>query len=192
MAGMGSKMLERHIAILAAMKGKSVEAGWFESDRYPSGPDGGPGRSVAANARLQEYGGVIDHPGGTKYIRDAIVGGRFVGTRFVKKDFAGEHEVTGPYKIVIPARPFMRYAWTLFSQQRSNIQKKIAKQIFEDKISAAQALSQIGLAMQGCIVKSIKTGPWEPNSKATASKKGFNKPLIDSAHMMQSVSSQVI
>ena len=72
--------------------------------------------SDASNAvigYLQEFGGVIKHPGGTRFIRDAIVtdkGGknpRFVGTRFVPASFNGETEVTAAHSITIPARPFL-------------------------------------------------------------------------------------
>lgn len=186
-----SKLIKSHINALSALKGKSVEAGWFESDRYPTGPGGGEGRSVAANARLQEYGGVIDHPGGTKYIRDAVVGGRFVGTRFVRSDFSGEHEVTKAHQIVIPARPFMRFAWSMFSQMRLQIQSKIARDLISGKITPDKALGQIGLALEGCIAKSIVNGNWVPNARSTVAAKGFNKPLIRDSHMLQSVTSKV-
>lgn len=183
-----SEMIKRHIAALKAMKGRSVQAGWFESAQYEKD---GKTISVARIARLQEYGGTIDHPGGTKYITDAIVGGRFVGARFVSRDFQGPHEVTKPHKIVIPPRPFMRLAWSNFYAARSTIQKKIAKQLVRGEIDIDQALAQIGLVLEGCIAKSIRNGGWTPNAPSTVAKKGFNKPLIDSGHMFQSISSIV-
>lgn len=187
----GSPMIERHIAALKALKGRTVEAGWFESARYPSGVDGEPGRSVAANARLQEFGGTIDHPGGTKYITDAATPDRFLGTRFVKNSFQGEHKVTQAHKIVIPARPFMRYAWSLFYAQRSTLQKKIAGKLATGKIKPDAALAEIGNALEACIVRSIRNGNWTPNARSTVAKKGFDKPLIESSYMWQSVTSKV-
>jgi hypothetical protein len=189
---MAKNMIERHMENLRAMKGRSVEAGWFESARYDAGPDGKEGRSVAANARLQEYGGTIDHPGGTKYIKDAIVAGRYVGTRFVKNTFQGDHEVTKAHKIVIPARPFMRMAWSMFNARRGAIQKRLATDLVSGKITIDKALGQIGLELEACIVRSIRNGNWTPNAPSTVAKKGFDKPLIESSHMLQSVSSQVI
>lgn len=179
------KALDQHKKALKEIDGRKVEAGWFESAKYADG------RSVAANARLQEFGGVIDHPGGTKYIEDAVVGGRYVGTRFVANDFSGEHKVTGSHKITIPARPFMRLASMTFQRKRTDVQVKISKRLIDGQITAEQALGQIGSAMEGEIVSSIKNGNWEPNAASTARAKGFNKPLIETSHMFQSVSSKV-
>lgn len=189
----GSKMIATHLKALRSLKGKSVAAGWFESARYmPEDGADGAGISVARIARLLEFGGVINHPGGTKYIRDAATSERFLGTRFVKNSFVGDHEVTKAHKIVIPARPFMRLAWQNFSADRSKIQARIARDIFKGKISGDKALAQIGDILEGYIAKSMKNGGWAPNAKSTIRKKGFDKPLIDSGHMFKSITSQVI
>ena len=181
-------MLRSHIQALKSVEGMSVEAGWFESAKYEKD---GKQISVARIARVQEYGFTIDHPGGTKYINDAIVSGRYVGTRFVSRDFQGAHNVTRAHKIVIPARPFMRNAWGIFVASRRQIQRKIAKDIISGKITAQVGLEQIGMALEGCIKKSIRNGNWTPNAASTARKKGFNKPLIDTGHMLQSITSTV-
>ena len=189
-----SEMVAAQINALKKLKGMSVEAGWFETNLYTAGkgiPDSQVGVPVARIARIQEFGATIHHPGGTKYITDAIVGDRFVGTRFVHKDFPGEHETTKAHIIVIPARPFMRKAWLDFSNNRKAIQNKIAHQLIEGRIQPAQALGQIGMALEGYIVKSIKNGGWQENAPSTVAKKGFNKPLIDSGQMWQTVSSKV-
>ncbi|USN16330.1 hypothetical protein PLUTO_00140 [Luteibacter phage vB_LflM-Pluto] len=85
----------------------------------------------------------------------------------------------------------MRFAMAVFSMQRGTIQAKIARKVLEGKITPDQALAQIGMAMEGCIVDSIKSGNWLPNADSTVKKKGFNKPLIDKAVMFQTVSSKV-
>lgn len=190
----GSLMIEKHIAALKAMKGKQVQAGWFASARYPSTKPGEPGVAVARIARLLNYGGVIDHPGGTKYITDAAVGGknaRMLGTRFVHKNFQGEHKVTAAHLITIPARPFMQLAWHMFNEQKSTMQKGIARKLINGEMTGETALAAIGLALEGCIAKAMKQGNWAPNAPSTARAKGFNKPLINTAHMLQSVSSIV-
>lgn len=196
MAEVGSKMILAHIAALMALKGKQVSAGWFESARYQTTSDNGPsvGVAVARIARLLNYGGVIDHPGGTKYITDAAVGGknaRMLGTRFVHKNFQGESGTTSAHKITIPARPFMQLAWHMFSEQRSTIQKGIAKKLITGEMTPDNALAAIGLVLEGCIGKAMKNGNWAPNAKSTIRAKGFDKPLIDTAHMFQTVSSKV-
>lgn len=188
-------MIEAQMRALRKLNGRKVEAGWFESNLYQSSDGKMTGISVARVARIQETGGVITHPGGTKYIKDAIVGkgdnARFVGTRFVKKDFQGDHEVTAPHDIEIPARPFMRLAAAKFAKSRQKVQASIAKQLAAGKISPDQGMAQIGLAMEGCIGDSIKNGGWQPNAPSTIAKKGFDKPLIDSSQMFQTISSKV-
>jgi len=93
--------------------------------------------------------------------------------------------------IIIPARPFMRLAYTRIKQKMPEVQKKIARRMIEGKIQPQQALSQIGLFMEGEIVASIKNGGWAPNAPSTVKRKGFDKPLIDTAQMWQSVASKV-
>lgn len=194
MTNQNSAMIAKHIKALKRIKGRQVEAGWFESARYPSGPDGKPGIPVAVIARLNDRGGIIDHPGGTKYITDAAVGGknaRMLGTRFVKNSFTGDHMVTAPHKITIPSRPFMQAAWRQFLADKSKIQARIARDLVSGKISPDAALGQMGLVLEGYIAKSIKNGNWEPNARSTVAAKGFDKPLINSSHMLQSLSSRV-
>ena len=185
-----SKMIDKQIAILRATAGKKVETGWFSSDRY-GGEGEMAGRSVAEVARLNEFGGTIQHPGGTKYITDAVVKQKFVGSRFVKSDFAGEHKITGPSVIVIPARPFMRLAEMNFKADSLKVQMKIASKLIRGSISPAQAMEQIGMEMENYIVDAIKKGDWTPNAASTIAKKGFDKPLIDSSHMWKTVNSKV-
>jgi hypothetical protein len=159
-------LIERHIEALKALKGRSVEAGWFETNCYKPGkkPNGEDiseklvGQPVAKIARIQEFGCTIKR---------------------------------GKKTIVIPARPFMRLAHSNFGKKRSGIQKKIARQLIRGEIKPEQALGQIGLALEGCIVDSIKNGGWEPNAESTVKNKGFDKPLIDSAQMWQGVTSKV-
>jgi hypothetical protein len=97
----------------------------------------------------------------------------------------------GEGTIVIPARPFMRGAWMKFKNDRKKIQEKIARQIIERKITGDQAMAQIGLILEGYIVKSIKDGGWQGNADPTIKKKRFDKPLIDTGHMWKTVTSKV-
>lgn len=97
----------------------------------------------------------------------------------------------GETTIVIPSRPFMRGAWLKFRSDRKKIQAKIAKQMVEKKLTGDQAMAQIGLILEGYIVKSIRDGGWQGNAESTIKKKGFDKPLIDTGHMWKTVSSKV-
>lgn len=159
-------LVERHIQALKQLKGQSVEAGWFESARYRAGTKGDG-----------------------KQIPDKQVGTSIAYVMRVQE--FGATIKRGNATIVIPARPFMRLAYQNFLKQRKAIQTKIAKQLIRGDIKPEQALGQIGLALEGCIVDSIKNGGWEGNAPSTIEKKGFDKPLIDSAQAWQAVVSKV-
>jgi hypothetical protein len=186
-------MIERHIAALKSIEGKSVTAGWFETDRYPPREGETTGKSIAEVANLLEYGGTIQHPGGTTYIDDAIVKGKAAGARFVNAEtFKGQPtKVTGPHTITIPPRPFMRLAARNFMTKRKALQKKMTDRLMRGDITADQMLAQVGVAMENEIVKSMKNGNWTPNAPSTIARKGFDRPLIDTSLMWQSVSSKV-
>lgn len=155
-------MISAQIKALKGLAGKKVEAGWFESNKYaPRGADGTE-EFVARIARIQEYGAVFSRP-----------------------------SPKGPIRIIIPSRPFMRGAYKNFLEKRRSIEHSIAKKLFDGSINADQAVGQIAMALEGLIVDSIRNGDWEPNAPSTISKKGFDKPLIDSAIMWQSVNSKV-
>jgi hypothetical protein len=162
----GPNMIDRHIAALKQLKGHSVEAGWFESARYKAG----------RNSK-------------GKPIPDKQIGTSISYVMRVQE--FGATIKRGNATIVIPARPFMRLAYKKFLEQRKVIQKKIARQLVRGEIKPEQALGQIGLVLEGCIVDSIKNGGWEGNAASTIAKKGFDKPLIDSAQAWQAVASKV-
>jgi hypothetical protein len=162
----GPNMIERHISALKQLKGQSVEAGWFESARYKAGK-GGNGKPIPD----KQVGTSISY--------------------IMRVQEFGATIKRGNVTIVIPARPFMRLAYQDFLKKRKTIQTKIAKQLVRGEIKPEQALGQIGLALEGCIVKSIKNGGWEANAASTIANKGFDKPLIDSAQAWQAVASKV-
>jgi hypothetical protein len=188
-----SAMIDRQIEALKGFKGKKVQVGWFETDRYPAEEGESVGKSIAEVARLLEFGGTIQHPGGTTYIDDAIVKGKGAGARFVNaKTFEGqETKKTKPHAIVIPPRPFMRLAARNFMSKRTAIQATITNKAMKGEITAAQALARVGLVMENEVVKSMKNGNWIPNAPSTIARKGFDKPLIETGLMWKSVSSKV-
>ena len=90
----------------------------------------------------------------------------------------------GKKKVVrIPKRPFMSVA---FASNVKKYRKMIAKSI--GKTSQKQLLSQLGAIGEGDVKKTIVDFKNPPNSDATEKRKGTNDPLIDSSHMVGSVS----
>lgn len=163
--------LEQHKKALRQIDGHFVEAGWFESARYRAAKGISPsmvGFSIAQVAKWNEFGT-------SRAVESKSADGKTVITII-------EH---------IPARPFMRYAQALFNKDRTELQARIGKKLIEGKISATQALGQIGNALEGKIVLSIKTGPWPRNAPSTIAAKGFDSPLRDTAQMFKTVSSKV-
>lgn len=185
-----SKMLEKQIAALKALDGATVEAGWFESNRYPDG------KSVAEVARINEFGALIkvDAHEQTIYRRiDESTGTFKNGGKFVPKEkanYATTHSVAA-YQIVIPPRPFMRLAWYRFQIGFPALQKKLGKDFLSGKLSADGMLNQIGLHLEGLIVASINNGGWKPNAKSTIAKKGFDNPLTHFGTMKQTVTYKI-
>lgn len=184
--------IDNHIKALQAIGGGTVEAGWFESARYDN--------NLSAETQ-EKFARAQAKARGLKFDKNAKIKARKsraglpvayiarimeFGAVIQRKSKSGKS-----HAIRIPPRPFMRLAWSRFSQQRKQVQFKIAKQLADGKIKPDQALGQIGLYMEGCIVLSIKNGGWEPNAPSTVRRKGFNKPLIDTAQMWQTVSSKV-
>lgn len=183
-------MIEKHIAALESLRGKKVEAGWFESARYPSGVP------VAVIARQNEFGATINVPPReiTTYKSINETTGKYNKSgRFVKKEKSNFSQkfTSKPYIIVIPARPFMRMAYADFLRTNKELQQRLAKQLFNGSITPEEALGRVGLYLEQCITSSIKNGDFQDNASSTIAAKGFNKPLIHTSHMLQTIASKV-
>lgn len=84
----------------------------------------------------------------------------------------------------IPARPFMR---TAIEQNQGKWAAHIAK-VLPQVESADDALNLAGEVVEDDLRKSIRDGGWAPNAPGTVAQKGFGTPLIDTAHMVRSIS----
>jgi phage gpG-like protein len=78
-------------------------------------------------ALIHEYGGTINHPGGTPYISGD--GGKAI---FVKKSYSGDREVkyTKPHSIKMPARPYFEPALDKFKSNdkfKEDVKAKVLK-----------------------------------------------------------------
>ncbi len=159
---MTKDIMKQHQELLKKMHGTTVEAGWFETARYQAGK-GVPQKMVGVPvARIAR----INEFGAT-----------------IKR---------GKTTIRIPARPFMRAATAKFGQKHTPMMAALSKKIMRGQLKPEQALAQIGMFMEGLIVDSIKNGGWARNAPSTIRKKGFDKPLIDTAQMWQAVTSKVV
>lgn len=82
-------------------------------------------------ARIQEFGGIINHPGGTPYIPWGEGNGPFEGAvKFLKKDgaYPAGVQFSKPHKIHIPAQPYLRPA---LIENRSRVIQEINEALRE-------------------------------------------------------------
>jgi hypothetical protein len=156
-------IIDDHVKALKEMEGYTVEAGWFASARYKAGKRVNPKMVGVPVARIARI-----------------------------NEFGAKIKHSGGKTTVIPARPFMRLAVQNFKAARIDKQAAIARQMLSGKIKPEQAMAQIGLVMENCIVDSIKNGKWEPIAESTRKRKGFPTPLIDTGQMWQAVTSKVV
>lgn len=96
------------------------------------------------------------------------------------------HEFGAPAKN-IPARPFLR---TAIAQKKDKWAKQLGKAI-EATGNTEGALEMVGEVIKDDIRSSIRDGDWAPNKPKTTARKGFSKPLINTAHMVNSVGHEV-
>lgn len=176
------RMVDRHIAALQALgKKNEVEAGWFESARYKAAKTSGKT--------------VKDSQGNKVKLKDREIDPKKVGMSIAWvmriQNFGATIKRKDGKIIRIPPRPFMQLAYANFLKRRKKIQARMAEDLLKGKIKPDQALGQIGLELEGCIVDAIRDGDWEPNAESTVEQKGFDKPLIDTSQAWQGVASSV-
>lgn len=86
------------------------------------------------------------------------------------------------YGLGVPKRPFMHIAFAQnISKYRKIIKSKLGKQ------PQSKVLSFIGSIGEGDVKKAIRNLKSPPNSDVTVKIKGSDNPLIDTAHMIGSV-----
>lgn len=112
------------------------------------------------------------------------------------KDSADEEGVSAIFKATVnnyglgvPLRPFMAIA---FAQNSDKYKKFLGKEISKDPDNIDTTLDKIGAMGKGDVQKSIIDLKSPPNAKWTISKKGSSNPLVDTGHMIQSVTWDVV
>ena len=88
------------------------------------------------------------------------------------------------YGLGVPKRPFMAVAFA----QNIKKYKKLLKDGFKEKLPGLKVLERIGVIGQSDVQMTIRNFKSPPNAASTIAKKGEDNPLIDSTHMVQSVS----
>lgn len=87
----------------------------------------------------------------------------------------------------IPARPFMRPAVADHGQQWLDQLAQGAKACLNGGPSARDVLEMVALGAAGNVAEKIQAVTSPPLSPVTIKRKGFEKPLVDTGQMIQSV-----
>jgi hypothetical protein len=89
----------------------------------------------------------------------------------------------------IPPRPFFR---NMIAAKQGEWPAAVGDLIVDNDYDVRAALDQAGFAIAGQLRQSIRD-LWEPPLAAsTVARKGFDKPLVDTGHMLNSVDHEVV
>lgn len=146
----------------------------------------------AAIGYLNEYGGVIHHPGGTRYINDAVVNG-VRRTAFVGRDFKGDTKATAAHTITIPARPHLVPGVESVTPRAIKMLEGAAQSALSGNINAVdKAFDAVGLMGQNAVrglIRSTLAPPlaWSTlRSRRARGRSGF-QPLINTGEYLKSI-----
>lgn len=95
----------------------------------------------------------------------------------------------GAPSVGIPPRPFFR---NMIAAKQDEWGPAIADLIVEKDYDMTAALEVAGQAIAGQLRQSIIDTNSPPLAQSTIDRKGFDKPLVDTGHMLNSVDSQVV
>jgi hypothetical protein len=184
----GGAALEAKLREIAEKAGapKTLRVGFLEDATYP---DGTP---VAQIAAVNEYGGTATVPSHDVTINRSIrADGEFnKNGKFVKADkanFSTTHHVE-EYTIETPARPFFR---DMVQKNKGAWGGELGKIIVAADYDEEIALGRMGQHISEQLQASIRGFSDPANAKSTIAKKGFDKPLVETAHMQNSTGSDV-
>lgn len=163
-----------------------VEVGFIDGATYPDGT------SVAMVATTQEFGGTINLPEREQTIyRKVDKAGDFTRNgKFVKKaqsNFETTHTVAA-HTVTIPPRPFFR---NMIAKQSPEWPEFLRKALKRTGYDAASALGLLGQHIQEQLQDSIRSNTPPPNAPSTVAAKGFDRTLIHTGTMLNSVTHNV-
>lgn len=161
--------------------GKTLKVGFLAGATYPEG------MPVAMIAAVNEFGGSI-----TVLAREQTLHFRTnprtgkVGTRFVKASKANfaQSVMIPAHTITVPPRPYFR---TMIASKSAAWSGAITSLMQQNDLDTRAALEAMGEQIKGQLQEAIRELTSSPLAKSTIKRKGFDKPLIDSSHMLNSV-----
>lgn len=89
----------------------------------------------------------------------------------------------------IPPRPFFS---NMIAAKQSEWPAAVAGLLRSNDYDAAKTLDQAGFAIEGQLRQSIRDTNAPPLARSTIARKGFDKPLVETGHLLNSVDHEVI
>jgi hypothetical protein len=89
----------------------------------------------------------------------------------------------------VPPRPFFR---NMIAAKKGEWPAGIATQLKKNKYDVVKTLDVVGAAVAGQLRQSIVDTNSPPNAPSTIARKGHEKVLVDSGHMLQSIDHEVV
>ena len=168
----GGSALEKRLAELAAKvtKPANLSVGFLADSTYP---DGTPTAMVAA---ILEFGA----PG---------AGQKTSAGRASAHGRAAVAEALGlDAGVGIPPRPYFRQT---IAEKSPSWGDAVAALLASNNFDATKTMAQVGEGIKGQIQQSIANFTSPPLSPKTIAQKGFDKPLVNTGHLLNSVSYKV-
>lgn len=91
----------------------------------------------------------------------------------------------------IPPRPFMQQTRIMNEKKVAGLSKKYLSAITTGKMSAMDAIKNLGASYEGAMKKIFISGTFAPNAPSTARRKKSSRPLIDTGLLRQSIKYKV-
>lgn len=135
-------------------------------------------------ARLREIARNLDQPSKLRvgFLENATYpNGTLVGMIAAIQDF-------GAPRVNIPPRPFFR---NMIADKKDEWPVAIAGLLKSSDYDVKYALEQTGQAISGQLRQSIVDTNTPPLKPQTIARKGFDKPLVDTGHMLNSIDYEI-
>ena len=184
----GGEKLEAYLKSLADKLGSSgtLNVGFLEGAKYD---DGTP---VAYIAAVNEFGGTIEAKERQQTIYRSVgkdgtllKSGKFV--KQSKSNYETTHKVKA-HTITIPPRPYFR---TMIAAKSGDWGPALGKLLKATDYSTEDSLKMMGEVIRGELQESIADFSSPANAASTVRSKGFDDPLVDTGHMLDSVDFEV-
>lgn len=86
-----------------------------------------------------------------------------------------------------PARPLMRQSAAVIESKLPGFVARRSEEVLAGKLTADEMVNRVGEALVSTVLTTLKAGNFEKNADSTISAKGFNRPLVRSGELGQSL-----